>query len=125
MTAREKAMLEWIAEKVMGWLLDPTHSDPNSRPWWLDRRASPMAMEGVFDPINRISDAMDALEAWREKDCSMRGWITGQQSDDEGGKYFTKLYGVPEVRADTLSRAICEALCAATGFEREGEAGDA
>lgn len=105
-TTENDRINNWIAENVMGWT--PLIRQPR----WL-----------AWSPASSVTDATYALEKWCDAEYG-RGYITGRLAEDEGGKYFAKLTGYPEVIEGTKALAISRALCQATGMP-EGESDEA
>lgn len=116
MTARDRAMVEWIVEKVMG--LTYKNSGHSSCPaeWWEDRNGKRIKRQP--HPLTSDADAMKALKAWRGDDKQKRWTIIGNL-----GFVAYLEYGPREttIVSDTVARAICEALGKATGFEWKGD----
>lgn len=126
---RDRQMVWWIAEKVMGWrragahpLYVGDHGMPSNGVVWHVTQTDPCHIE-QFAPLTSKSEAMDALDAWCDADSENRrydvvrlGWANPPALCRLIDLSATQVQ-VAGVRHDTLPRAICEALCKATGFE--------
>lgn len=114
-SARDRALTEFLAERV----ILPGSEYRLCKP--LDETGVCMTAYGgyrTFDPLDRIADAMECLEAWRKGNVYNGEMLWRNQSDDN---YFcqldTEISNWPHVSADSYSRAICEALGKALGFK--------
>lgn len=125
-TNRERALVLHIATNVMGWILEPTCSDPNSNRWWLNGTGDPVMLDGVYNPLSSADDALASLEAWRRADEELRSWylqsaVIGFDSEEHRPTVTLVEFSKENVcgQGTTLAQAICEALCKATGFQWE------
>ncbi len=124
-------MTAHIAEKVMGWTWsegNPTLMLPGC---WLDEHGGEhYPSPGRWRPLASISDAMEALEKIRrtgewccitlDSDYHYVWTVKMTRSELHGNE---KHEPTVRVEHEDFPRAICEALCAATGYEPGETAG--
>jgi hypothetical protein len=116
MTAREKALTEYLAERVCGWTLYQHRHI--GKPCYKDARGVFERSCDSFDPLHDPRDTSIVMEAWAKVDDQSIG-VNLLHTHSAAYAHI----GTVCVRGEgeSWTAAVCEAIGKASGFEWEGK----
>jgi hypothetical protein len=125
----DEQIIKHLAEKVMGWTYCPPSKALGAGASWVNDDGEEVRPYDQWDPLrdNRegLADAFEALEKWRTS--AKNQWYSIDGPTDDVRSYDVQIdiwnKGHFEAMGQALPRAICLALCRATGGPEEGRTG--